>query len=71
MLLTVAAIALVAVADPRAQKEPPPPKDLTAISDRGRDLAGYDTAAWHASDAIKAKQPKEGSVVRYKARKTD
>ena len=37
----------------------------------GRDLAGYDAAAWHASDALQAKQPKEGSVVRYIARKTD
>jgi hypothetical protein len=45
--------------------------ELAAISDRGRDLAGYDAATWHASDAVQAKQPKEGSVVRYIARKTD
>ena len=71
MLLTVTAIALITLADPPARKEPPTKKELAAITDRGRDLAGYDAAAWHASDAIQAKQPKEGSVVRYIARKTD
>jgi hypothetical protein len=71
MLLTVAAIALVVLADPPARKVPPTKEELAAITDRGRDLAGYDAAAWHASDAIQTKQPKEGSVVRYIARKTD
>ena len=68
---TVTAIALFALADPPARKEPPTPKELTAITERGRDLAAYDAAAWHGSDAIQAKNPKEGSVVRYIARKTD
>jgi hypothetical protein len=71
MLLTVTAIALVALADPPARKEPPTQKELVAITERGRDLAGYDAAVWHASDAIQTKSPKEGSVVRYIARKTD
>ena len=71
MLLTVTAIALVVLADPPARKEPPTKKELAAITERGRDLAGYDAAAWHASDAVQAKQPKEGSVVRYIARKID
>jgi hypothetical protein len=71
MLLTVAAIALVALADPPARQEPPTQKELTAITERGRDLGGYDAAAWHASDAIQANNPKEGSVVRYIAKKID
>jgi hypothetical protein len=71
VLLTVTAIALVALADPPARKEPPTQKELAAITERGRDLAGYDAAVWHASDAIQAKNPKEGSIVRYIARKTD
>jgi hypothetical protein len=71
MLLTVTAIALVILADPPARKEPPTKEELAAITERGRDLAGYDAAAWHASDALQAKQPREGSVVRYIARKTD
>jgi hypothetical protein len=65
------ALALVALTDPPARKEPPSKYELAAITERGRDLAGYDAAAWHASDAVQAKEPKQGSVVRYIARKTD
>ena len=71
MLVTLTVLAVITLADPPAPKEPPSKQDLAAISDRGRDLAGYDAAAWHASDAVQAKQPKEGSVVRYIARKID
>jgi hypothetical protein len=71
MLLAVTTIALFVLADPPARKEPPTEKELAAIAERGRDLAGYDAAAWHASDAVQAKQPREGSVVRYIAGKTD
>ncbi len=53
--------------DPKPLSE----KELAAISARGRDLAAYDAAAWHASDALQARQPREGSIVRYIARKTD
>jgi hypothetical protein len=66
MLLTVTAIAVIALADPPARKEPPTQKELAAITERGRDLAGYDVAAWHASDAIQAKNPKDGTIVRYR-----
>ena len=34
--------------------------ELTAITERGRGLAGYDAAAWHASDAIQAKAAQRG-----------
>jgi hypothetical protein len=71
MLATIALSSLIASVDPREWKEPPTREDLAAITDRGRSLAGYDAAAWHASDALRAKEPKEGSVVRYIARKTD
>jgi len=71
MLITMTALALFALTDQPARKEPPSKDELAAISARGRDLAGYDAAAWHASDAVQAKQPKEGSIVRYIARKTD
>jgi hypothetical protein len=71
MLTAVTVLALIVLADPPERKVPPTKEDLAAITDRGRDLAGYDAAAWHASDAVQAKQPKEGSVVRYIARKTD
>jgi hypothetical protein len=71
MLLTVTAFALVVLADPPDLMEPPTQEELAAITERGRDLAGYDAAAWHASDALQAKQSKEGSVVRYIAHQID
>jgi hypothetical protein len=71
MLLAVTTMAMFVFADPPARKEPPTEKELVAITERGRDLAGYEAAAWHASDAVQAKEPKEGSIVRYIARKTD
>ena len=71
MLTTMTALALFAFADPETSKEPPSKAELAAITQRGRDLAGYDDAAWHASDAVQAKNPKEGSVAGYLARKAD
>lgn len=63
------AVTLVGHAAPE-EKEPPSRAVLAAITRRGRDLAGYDAAAWHASDAVMAKKPKPGSVTGYIARKT-
>ena len=71
MLTAVTVLALVILADPPERKEPPAQGGTGGDHRRGRDLAGYDAAAWHASDALQAKQPKEGSFVRYIARKTD
>ncbi len=45
-------------------------EELAAISQRGRTLAEYDTAAWRATDAVQALHPDEGAVRRYLARKT-
>jgi len=71
MLVTVFALALIARVDPPQHKEPPTQKELMAITERGRNLAGYDSACWHASDALQGKDPKPGSVNRYIARKTE
>src|SRR5262249_55012291 len=55
-----------------AQRSSPPSKtELTEITDRGRQLAEYDGAAWRATDAVLAMKPTEGSVARYLAKKTD
>jgi hypothetical protein len=55
-----------------AQRSSPPSKtELAEITERGRQLAEYDGAAWHATDAVLAMKPTEGSVARYLARKTD
>ena len=48
----------------------PPTAELAAITERGRLLAEYDAAAWHATDAVLATHPKEGSSNRYIAHKT-
>ena len=45
--------------------------ELRAITERGRMLAEYDAAAWHASDAVMALKPDTKSLGRYIARKTD
>jgi len=45
--------------------------ELAAITARGRTLAEYDAASWHATDAVLALKPAEGTVRRYIARKTD
>ncbi|HEV2799716.1 MAG TPA: hypothetical protein VGW12_04420 [Pyrinomonadaceae bacterium] len=55
-----------------AQRNAPgTPAELAEITARGRQLAEYDVAAWHATDAVVALSPPEGSVARYLARKTD
>jgi hypothetical protein len=69
--ITAVLIMALAAADPEPPNEPPSPAELAAITARGRDLAAYDAAAWHASDALQAKKPRPESVAGYVARKTD
>src|SRR5260370_7707686 len=45
--------------------------ELAAITSRGRMLENYDTASWHATDAVLALKPAEGAVSRYIANNTD
>jgi hypothetical protein len=45
--------------------------ELAAITERGRLLAEYDAAAWHATDAVLPTHPKEGASNRYIAHKTE
>lgn len=49
----------------------PSAAELAAITERGQLLAGYDSAAWHATDAVLATHPKEGTSNRYIAHKTE
>jgi len=65
-------VLLISIVGAFAQRTRPPSKaELSQISERGRQLAQYDVAAWHASDAVVATKPTEGSVVRYIAKKND
>ena len=69
-LLTLAILLAASVA--LAQRNSPASKaELAEITERGRQLAEYDIAAWHATDAVLAMKPAEGSVARYIAKRTD
>lgn len=55
-----------------AQRTAPPSKvELQRITERGRQLAEYDVAAWHATDAVLELKPEQSSFGRYIARKAD
>jgi hypothetical protein len=49
---------------------PPSEPELAKISARGRALAGYDDAAWHASDAVMPLKPAQTEAQVYVARNT-
>jgi hypothetical protein len=53
------------------QTTPLSDSELAAITARGRFLAEYDFASWHATNAVIALKPPKGVVSRYIARKTD
>jgi hypothetical protein len=53
----------------RAQwTERPSDSELAAISERGRELAAYDQAVWHATDALQTANPKTAQGQRCLAR---
>jgi hypothetical protein len=66
MLATIAVLALGL-----APVGPPSKEALAAISERGRQLAAFDRAAWHGTDAVLALAPAPGAVQRYIAHKGD
>ncbi len=45
--------------------------ELASITERGRALAEYDQAAWHATDAVQMANPKTAEGQRYIAKKED
>jgi len=51
--------------------DPPSGLELSEIAARGRALSEYDSAAWHAGDAVMALKPSQDTIQRYIARKTD
>jgi hypothetical protein len=67
------AVALLGVSGVTAfGDEPPSPapssEELRGISERGRQLAAYDQAAWHGTDAVRALAPNDALVKNYIAR---
>ena len=68
LTLIIALLLLTTVAV--AQRTSPPSKEeLAQVTERGRQLAQYDVAAWHATDAVFAIKPDESAIARYIAKK--
>jgi hypothetical protein len=57
----------------RAEQEDkaPTPAELQAITARGKMLAEYDVAAWHATDVVQDLKPEAGSTRYYIAKKDE
>ena len=70
MLVVLLSIAASAKKKPEKEKEPSA-QELAAITARGKMLAEYDVAAWHATDVIQDLKPQPGSFRYYIARKID
>jgi hypothetical protein len=71
LLLTAPAPAQTPQFERHERQKPPDAAELKTISERGRDLAAYDAAAWYGSDAVEAMKPADGLVEMYVGRKTD
>ena len=69
--LIVLLIASLAAHAQTEKKTPASEAELAQITERGRNLAEYDVAAWYATDAVMPLKPEQGSVVRYIAKRTD
>jgi hypothetical protein len=67
--LLLAASLLAAPLAAQSSKAPPGPDSLRAITQRGRMLADYDVAAWHATDAVMATRPDTAGLGSYLARR--
>lgn len=68
LVLLVSWCALVAQ-ESKKESAPPTPAQLAATTARGRTLAEYDVAAWHATDAVEALKPDHTAAPLYIARK--
>jgi hypothetical protein len=63
------ALCLSLVAKEKEKSDTPSVADLAAITARGRSLAEYDVAAWHATDVVQDLKPEQGSTRYYVAKK--
>jgi hypothetical protein len=55
----------------KQESKAPSPAELAAVSARGRMLAEYDVAAWHATDVVEALKPDRAAAPMYIARKVN
>lgn len=61
--------ATVAGQEEKKDRQAPTHAELAATTARGRMLADYDVAAWHATDAVEALKPDHAAAPMYLARK--
>lgn len=71
MVLTLFVVSPLPAQDAATSSIPPSTENLQRITDRGRRLAQYDQAAWHATDAVLALKPPAGRVTHYVPRRVD
>ena len=72
LTLVATGITLTMAPDPAVAQDPPrpTPDSLAGITTRGRALARYDFAAWHATDALMPLHPSTAEILGYVARET-
>lgn len=69
--LLLASCSLLLAQKAERENKVPTPEDLRAVTARGKILAEYDVAAWHATDVIQDLKPEKGGTRNYIAKKTD
>lgn len=67
--LVLLASCCASLAQNATRETAPTPAQLAATTARGRMLAEYDVAAWHATDAVEALKPDHAAAPLYLARK--
>jgi hypothetical protein len=67
--LVVIALSLALTAKEKKVDDSPSAEELAAITARGRIMAEYDVASWHATDVVQDLKPAEGSIRYYIAKK--
>lgn len=70
-LLLFASCAVLPAQKAEQENKVPTPADLHAVTIRGKMLAEYDVASWHATDAVQDLKPEKGSTRWYIAKKAE
>jgi hypothetical protein len=61
-LILLASCSVLLAQKAEQENKVPTPAELQAITARGKMLAEYDVASWHATDAVQDLKPKKGST---------
>ncbi|MFY9682078.1 MAG: hypothetical protein WA416_06060 [Candidatus Sulfotelmatobacter sp.] len=70
-LILLASCSLLLAQRAEQENKVPTAAELRAITARGRMLAEYDVASWHATDVVQDLKPEKGSTRYYIARKSE